>query len=71
MSRRTVLPGPWAALADAFGGVAALAAALGVAPVTLWRWGRGAAVPGPAALAVAALARKMRVASPLSPRKRP
>lgn len=68
MSRRTVLEGRWAALARAAGGVSALAAALGVAPNSIWRWGTGHASPSPiAAKLIAALAKKLGVRSPLVP----
>lgn len=55
----------WSALADAFGGAASLAAELGVTRQTVWNWSRGARVPGPASIAIAQLARKKRLASPV------
>jgi transcriptional regulator with XRE-family HTH domain len=57
----------WAALTEAYGGVLALAAALGVTRQTIWNWSRGARVPGPSAIAVAQLARKKHLASPVKP----
>ena len=65
MSRPTVLAGPWRALAEACGGVAALARELGVASSTIHRWGTGRVVIGrPSRLMVAALARKKHVPCP-------
>ena len=66
MSRATVLAGPWRTLAEACGGVAALARELGVAPSTVHRWGTDRVVIGrPSRLMVAALARRKRVESPV------
>ena len=45
MSRPTTLPGPWAQLAQAAGGVGELARLLGVSRRTVERWGTGV-LPG-------------------------
>ena len=45
MSRPTTLPGPWAQLAQAAGGVGELARLLGVSRRTIERWG-GGVLPG-------------------------
>jgi DNA-binding transcriptional regulator YdaS (Cro superfamily) len=45
VSRPTTLPGPWAQLAQAAGGVGALARLLGVSRRTIERWGAGV-LPG-------------------------
>jgi transcriptional regulator with XRE-family HTH domain len=45
MSGRTTLTGHWLALAEALGGVAALAKALGVTRRTVGRWAAGERTP--------------------------
>jgi hypothetical protein len=45
MSRETTLPAVWRALADALGGVGALAAECKVDPKTVWRWANEENVP--------------------------
>jgi hypothetical protein len=45
VSRPTTLPGPWAKLAQAAGGVGELARLLGVSRRTIERWGAGV-LPG-------------------------
>jgi len=46
MSRSTTLPSPWREMAARAGGVAALAAELGVGVSTLRSWGAGTRTPG-------------------------
>lgn len=46
--RPTTLPPPWREMAAAAGGVAKLAAELGVSPRTLRSWGAGERKPGQA-----------------------
>jgi hypothetical protein len=66
--RPTTLPPRWKALADAFGGVAQLAEACCVSPMTVWRWGAGEATPGTIVRRhVEQLARKRKLASPWEP----
>ena len=49
--RKTSLTGPFAELATIAGGVSALAKALGVSEMTLWRWNNGVSQPSGPALA--------------------
>jgi DNA-binding transcriptional regulator YdaS (Cro superfamily) len=65
MSRLSSLPGPWLALAEAYGGVAPLAKALGVSPSTVWRWGQGRPISGTGVRAVEAAARRKHVPAPV------
>jgi len=60
----STLTGPWAALAEACGGVGGLAARLGVHRDTVRRWGRGDRPGRLVRLAVNALARRHRVTAP-------
>ncbi len=46
MSRRSTLPSPWREMAERAGGVAALAAELGVGVSTVRSWGAGTRTPG-------------------------
>lgn len=63
--RPTTLPSPWRELADALGGVAALADACKVRPSTVWRWAAGVTTPGGVVQDhVRALARQHKVAAP-------
>jgi hypothetical protein len=65
VSRVTTITGPLAALVAHAGGVAELAAALGVSEMTLWRWGTGKAAPrGLAASAVNDWAKRRRLPTP-------
>lgn len=60
------LPGRWAELGDAYGGAEALALALGVDRMTLWRWSREVSpVGGPQKIAISALALAKGVKSPV------
>lgn len=61
----STLPDSWTTLATAYGGVQALAKALGVSVMTVRRWATGQPVTGPATLAIAALAKRKRIASPV------
>jgi hypothetical protein len=64
--RPTVLTGAWGALADKYGGVPALAEAIGVSPRTVLRWANGEMLPrGPERLAIAWVAKQKRVESPV------
>ena len=46
VSRSTTLPSPWREMAERAGGVAALAAELGVGVSTVRSWGAGTRTPG-------------------------
>lgn len=62
----TVFEGAWRDLAEAYGGVAALAEAAGVSYVTLYRWAvKGDPVPGPSRMVLAMLAAQKRLPSPV------
>jgi hypothetical protein len=64
--RGTALEGAWFAMAEHFGGVAALADVLGVSPTTIYRWGvQGATVPGPASKVIAILCAQNGLRNPL------
>jgi hypothetical protein len=65
MSRPTSLRGAWAKLAEAYGGVGKLAAALGVSKGTIWRWGTGGTIPSTSAMAITAVAEIKGVQSPV------
>jgi hypothetical protein len=66
MGRPTDLEGPWADMCDAAGGFIKLAELLGTTKMTLWRWTRGAVnIPGPARVAIEAVAFKLGVKNPL------
>ena len=68
MSRATTLPEPWATLAHALGGVAALADACGVTTRTLARWATGELRPTALRLAdVRARLRRRGLALPALP----
>jgi DNA-binding transcriptional regulator YdaS (Cro superfamily) len=57
MAAKTTLPKRWADLAEAYGGVIAFAAELGVHPSTVWRWGNGARkLPKTVRMALASMA---------------
>lgn len=63
---RTAWPPAWSALADAAGGIAALAAQLGTTRRVLERWVSGdVAILGPARVAVRFVARDLGVDSPV------
>jgi hypothetical protein len=64
--RPTILKGAWAKLAEKYGGPAPLAEAIGVSPRTVLRWANGELEPrGPERLAIAWVAKKKRVESPV------
>lgn len=64
--RGTSMRGAWLALAEAEGGVHALAKALGITPNTLYRWSvKGAEVLPTAKILIAMLAEKHKLPSPV------
>jgi hypothetical protein len=66
MSRLSTLPPKWLALAEAVGGVAALAAACKVSEMSVRRWGAGAKPQSQLVRdRIAALARRYKVRNPL------
>lgn len=68
MSNPTTLPPVWAAMATAAGGVSALAAALGVSRVTVWKYAHGATRGHPIVRqSINAWARRRGLKEPLKP----
>lgn len=65
MSRQTTMTGPWAAMAEAAGGVGHLAEILGVTPMTIWRWANGGTISPPVRIALATVAHQLGVQSPV------
>ena len=66
MSYHTTLPGPWKTMADAAGGVGALAELLGATRSLLQQWGRGDIRPsGPARVLIRRVAADLQVDSPV------
>jgi DNA-binding transcriptional regulator YdaS (Cro superfamily) len=66
MPRPSPLRGSWARLAAAYGGIEALATAIGVHPTTITRWASGAiGITGRSCVAVRAVAMMQGVRSPV------
>ena len=62
----TTIPGRWAKMISACGGVGKCAKRLGCSPTDLYRWGHGLHVPVPAMRAkIVRLAAKLEIASPV------
>lgn len=62
--RPTTMPEAWARLADAAGGVAPLAEALGVTTMTLWRWSKGGKMSRTARMVLETFCKRRRLPIP-------